>query len=79
VSDLVPYLTQLDAEAAGHVLHILVNQGKHDRLDRQFLAMNKARAAFMRHPEDLQTLTADQLRALIPAADLATGEASGAL
>jgi hypothetical protein len=79
VGGLVPYLPQLDAEAAGHVIHSLVTQGKRDCLDRQFLTTNKARAAFMRHPEDMRMLTADQLRALIPTPDLAAGEASGAL
>jgi hypothetical protein len=79
VGDLVPYLPQLDAEAVGHVVHFLVSQGKGDCLDAQFLATERARAAFLRHPEDLRTLTADQLRALIPTPDRAGGEASGAL
>jgi phage FluMu protein Com len=69
VGNLIAFLPDLDTEAAAQVVHAIVVQGHMADLTPEILRTEPTRAAFLAHPEDIKSLTAAQMLALIPPAD----------
>jgi hypothetical protein len=66
ITSLIPYLDEIDVEAATEIVHTLIQQGKKDLLGDSHLQTSYTRACFLRYTGDSRELTPKQLLRSFP-------------
>jgi hypothetical protein len=74
---MIQYLPDLDSDTAPRVVRELIRQGRARDLAPDILRAESSRATFLAYPEDIKALTAEQMLALIPGADMLPYNAHG--